>query len=120
MDYLNNDYFDNKFSLLQIRYKLEEKERWKDWIKKLPSFNFDSDWNVKIIPPFAGALIRFYIEKNGKTASMYLDVNSRLGFMYDDNDEAIPYYEIYTDDTYRYYLNQVDEMMADIRKYLNE
>lgn len=42
--------------------------------------------------------------------------------MYDKNDNPIPYFEIYhapDSDTRRYFLNETEEMMNDIREVLN-
>lgn len=33
------------------------------WTQEIPFLQFQSDWEVKIIPPFAGAVIRFLIKK---------------------------------------------------------
>nr|DAN90730.1 MAG TPA: hypothetical protein [Bacteriophage sp.] len=51
--------------------------------QKLPAFHFDKEWDVKIIPPFAGAIIRFVIDYKGKHVSVYFDAYSELGWMYD-------------------------------------
>lgn len=105
-----------------IRAQIETSEDWRGWCKKIPELHFDSDWNVKIIPPFAGALIRFVISKNNKSVSVYFDGYSKLGYMYDENDNAIPYFEIYpspNSDIRRYFLNETEEMMNDIREVLN-
>lgn len=42
--------------------------------------------------------------------------------MYDENDNPIPYFEIYSStdsDVRRYYLNETEKMMKDIREVLN-
>ena len=107
---------------LLLRGKVEEEEGWTYWARKMPSFHFDPDWEVQIIPPFLGALIRFYITKYDKLVSVYFDGYSRLGFVSDNDGDAIPYFEIYDDtsgDTYRYLLDESEEMMAKIRQILN-
>lgn len=102
------------------RGKIEHAEDWRGWCYKIPAIQFDSAWNVRVIPPFAGALARFWIEYNNKWVSVYFDGFSRLGWMMDSNDNPIPYYEMYDgDDTTRYYLDETDQMMEDIRKVLN-
>lgn len=106
-----------------IRAQIETSEDWRGWCKKIPELRFDNDWNVRIIPPFAGALTRFVISKNNKSVSVYLDGYSELGFMYDKNDNPVPYFEIYPapdSDTRRYFLNETEEMMNDIREVLND
>lgn len=105
----------------EVQGKLERMKNYERWRKELPSLHFDEKWEVKIIPPFAGAVIRFLINYKDKGVSVYFDSDSSLGYMYDDNDEPIPYFEYYDGhDTYRYLLNEADQMMNDIRKFLNE
>ena len=114
---------DTDFNYWMIRSGIEIEECWKQWAKDIPSLNFDSDWNVKIIPPFANALIRFCVEKNGKSVSVYFDGYSQLGYMVDENDEPIPYWEVYTsDDDYphRYLMNETTELIDYIRNVLNK
>lgn len=87
---------------------------WDKWCKEIPRLNFHSDWNVKIIPPFACAVIRFNCEKNGKTADVYLDCYDELGCF------GEPYWEIYPydDDTYRCPINEVDDLIKRIDEIL--
>ena len=100
--------------------KAEQIHDYRGWIEKLPVFHFDKEWDVKIIPPFAGAIIRFWINYNGKKVSVYFDGYSELGYVEDDDGKPIPYFEYYDgEDTYRYYLDEADKMMDDIRNYLN-
>lgn len=88
--------------------------------RKLPAFHFDKEWDVLIVPPFAGAIIRFVISYNGKYVSVYFDAYSELGWMYDKNEQPIPYFEYYDgEDTYRYLINESEQMMNDIRNFLN-
>ena len=101
-------------------YKMEEFQEYQKWQKELPYLHFEKEWNVKIIPPFCGAIIRFYIEYNGKYASVYFDGYSELGFLYDDNHAPIPYFEFYDgDDIHRYCLSESEQMMKDIKNHLN-
>ena len=94
------------------RYKIEDEEKWREWAGKVPAISFDSAWNIKVIPPFAGAMARFIVEANGKSASVYLDCYNALGYM-----EA-PYWEVYPvdDDTGRCNINDTDELIALIRR----
>lgn len=40
--------------------------------------------------------------------------------MYDKNEQPIPYFEYYDgEDTYRYLINESEQMMNDIRNFLN-
>lgn len=103
-----------------MKAKVEQMYDFRGWSNKLPAFHFDEEWDVKIIPPFSGAIIRFTISHNEKGVSVYFDAYSELGLMYDDNEEPIPYFE-YDDgiNTYTYPLDEADQMMEDIRKFLN-
>lgn len=99
--------------------KYDTLQETRKWAKELPYLHFKQEWNVKIIPPFGGAIIRFCIDYNGKHASVYFDGYSELGYMCDENDEPIPYFEFYDgDDCYRYYMNESEKMMEDIEKFL--
>lgn len=102
------------FELEMTRYQVENQEKWKEIIKEIPTLNFKKEWNIRIIPPFGGAMARFVIEYNNKSISVYLDFYDRLGVVWQ------PYYEMYDGaNTIRYYLNESDEMMNDIDKVLN-
>ena len=97
------------------RYDLERKEEWKKWVKEIPAIEFKSDWKVKIIPPFAGAIVRFYIDKGDKHISVYLDCFDNLGCV------GEPYWEIfpYKDDVARILMNDVDELVSLISEVLD-
>lgn len=111
-----------------MRYRVEDHEYWKKWAEELPSLRFDSDWEVRIIPPFGGAISRFAIKKGERFISVYFDALARLGFMYDANDKPIPYWEVYTTSIegeeypypHRYLLGEEEELMKDIRRILND
>ena len=98
-----------------MRYAIEGKEKWREIIKDIPPLHFKPEWKVFVIPPLAGAVARFCVENEaGKRVSVYLDWYAKLGFM------DKPYYELYPfeDDVKRYYLDETDELMADIEKVL--
>jgi hypothetical protein len=83
------------------------------WCKELPKFHFKKEWNVKIIPPFGGAIIRFMIDYKGKHVSVYFDVYERLGL------EPVPYFEYFDgENVHRYLLEESEEMMKDIEMFL--
>lgn len=103
--------------------KVEQIHEYRKWCSNLPYFNFDKEWDVKIIPPFAGAIIRFYIKHGNKDVSVYFDGYSELGLMYDDDEKPIPYFECLFSNimlTRRYLIDESEQMMDDIREYLNE
>ena len=102
------------------RSNVEHAEKWREWCDKILALRFDSDWDVKIIPPFGGAMARFTVKKADKHVSVYLDVFSELGIMHDEAGNPVPYYEVYDgENTPRFYLNETDEMMNYIREVLN-
>ena len=104
------------------RYEIEKQESWREWARKIPALHFDPLWEVKIIPPFLGALARFWVRNGDKEVSVYFDAYSRLGFVCDNSGDPIPYYEIYDNyggETYRFFLDETEEMMAKIRQILN-
>jgi hypothetical protein len=96
-----------------LRYEVERSEKWRDWCPQIPKLHFKEEWEVKIIPPFGGAIARFTVSYNHKHCSIYLDCYSRLGLV----DE--PYWEIYCDgECARFFLNEHEEMMEHIQNCL--
>lgn len=84
------------------------------WMREIPYLHFEKEWNVKIIPPFCGAIIRFCIDYNNKHVSVYFDAYDRLGIV------GKPYFEYYDgEECYRYYMDESEKMMEDIKKFLN-
>lgn len=106
---------DDKYHKLVSRCKVEQSEDWQVWIKKIPFIKFPADREVKIIPPFGGALIRFLVKKNeSENISVYLDVYGRLGAV--EN----PYWEVYPyhDDVVRVDMENVEELLQRIQEAL--
>ncbi len=85
------------------------------WTNEIPFLNFDADWNIKIIPPYARAVARFIVEHNNKSVSVYLDCYDALGCC------NAPYWEIYPhfDETFRCGLHETKELIVAIREELN-
>lgn len=104
------------------RLEIEEKEKWKEWNRRMPILHFEKEWDVKIIAPFCGALARFTVDYNGKHISAYFDAFLIMAWMYNENDEPIPYWEIYDgeEDIERFDFTQdgADEMMKRIKEIL--
>ncbi len=98
------------------RYIIEEKENWKHWAQEIPFLQFDPSWKVKIIPPSAGAIIRFWVEKGNSSVSVYLDCLDRLGNV------GEPYWEVYPvgDDVERFVMRATDELMECIKNSLQK
>lgn len=94
--------------------EIESIQEYRKWSRELPKFKFDSNWEVKIIPPFGQAIVRFCIDYNSKHVSVYFDAYDELGCV------GSPYWEYYDGkECYRYLLGDEEEMMEDIRKFLN-
>lgn len=95
------------------RYTIEKQQGWMDEIAQIPWIKFPADWDVKIIPPFGDAVVRFQIRlPSGLTKSIYLDSRDSLGYV------GEPYWEVYPyrDDVGRCLIREVDnllEMIAD-------
>ena len=57
---------------------------------EMPHTQFPADWQVRRLPPFAGAMARYKVTlPSGRMKSVYADFNDRLGFM------GEPYWEVY-------------------------
>jgi hypothetical protein len=99
------------------RADVEHNQDWRGWIKKIPELSFPADWKIKIIPPFAGAMVRFMVTtKAGGCTSVYLDCFDELGFM------GEPYWEVYPygEDTYRCLMNETTKLIRAIKHSLKE
>ena len=94
------------------RSELEMMEKWDYWVDAIPSLQLKPEWKVKIIPPFSGAMARFWIHFDGMTTSVYLDTYDRLGSV------GEPYWEVhpYDDDVYRVSMNDTDELIQRIEE----
>lgn len=89
----------------------------REWCNKIPYIPFKQGWLVKVIPPFAGAVVRFIVSTTGKDrVSVYLDCYSQLGSW------DIPYWEVYPhgDDVFRCKMEDVDKLVEAIEQSLKE
>jgi len=71
-----------------------DKFEWDKWRSEIPWINFQSEWSVRVIPPFAAAVVRFIVRFNDIEISVYLDCYNALGLYYDDG-KLVPYWEAY-------------------------
>lgn len=77
------------------RYHVEAEQDWKGEIARIPWLHFRGDWQVRIIPPFGDAVIRFQvILPSGALKSIYMDSRHSLG-MWGDLSTCEPYWEVY-------------------------
>jgi len=108
-----NNYINN----YERRFAIEDEEKWKTIADEIPYLKFDDKWEVKIAPPWAGAIVRFFVKYNNNQVSVYLDYYAKLGGV------SHPYWEIYDHkmrDPARFWLNETKEMMYRIRRLLNK
>ena len=81
---------------------------YRKWASEMPAINFKEEWDVKMLPPFGGAVARFSIECNGKHISVYLDCYDMLACY------GEPYWEMYPyeDDVARFPMADVKSLLA--------
>ena len=78
------------------RYKVERDQDWKGEIVRIPWLHFRGDWQVRIIPPFGDAVIRFQvILPSGTLKSVYMDSRNSLGIWGKGMTDVEPYWEVY-------------------------
>jgi hypothetical protein len=73
----------------RLAYEYEEQMEHRKWMKEIPYIQFPADWKVQITPPFAGAVVRFRVQKDDMEVSIYLDCYDRLGSY------GSPYWEVF-------------------------
>lgn len=100
---------DKRFDAMIAHKRAFEYDKWMD---EIPYMKFKPEWEVKAVPPFGGAVIRYFIKYNDERISVYLDCYNQLGYM--DN----PYWEAYpiNGDTFRCYMNETDKLIKAIDK----
>jgi hypothetical protein len=111
------DFWKERTSRMVVGLEWERMYDAREWCGKIPFIPFKQGWLVRPIPPFAGAVVRFLVSKNGKTyTSVYLDCYSQLGCW------DAPYWEVYPydGDTFRCNMNEVDRLVEAIEISLNE
>ncbi|MCK5604480.1 hypothetical protein KAR91_21500 [Candidatus Pacearchaeota archaeon] len=104
--------------MLQACGLIEGKLEYRKWANEIPSINFPEKWLVKIIPPFARAIVRFRIahKDTGGDVSIYLDCYDHLGYF------GEPYWEVYPHDgdVARCAMKDIDELLKLITESLEE
>jgi hypothetical protein len=98
------------------RIKVEQEEEWLKWASEIPTLNFPEEFNVKIIPPSTGAIVRFAVTFENAHVSVYLDCYENLGYF------GEPYWEIYPfkdGDVERYAMNNTEDLMNGIKESIN-
>jgi hypothetical protein len=104
--------------LRQVRQRteLETSDEWRRWAETTPFIQFPPEWQVRIVPPYGGAIARFYVRYGDNQASVYLDCYNRLGYF------GAPYWEVYPidNDTARVPMEDVPGLLELIRQSLEE
>jgi hypothetical protein len=102
------------FPLLTAQMLIEKEMEYDRWYKEIPFIRFPASWEVKIVPPFRGAVVRFRVRNaRGKEISVYLDCYDNLGHY------GAPYWEIYPNaegDISRYPMRDVDGLLDGIKR----
>ena len=96
------------------RYEIENRQGWREEINRIPFIAFPAGWQIKVIPPFGDAVVRFQVKlPSGCWKSVYLDVRGSLGFFGADLDNPVPYWEVYpcNGDTGRCHLDDTEELL---------
>ena len=99
-----------------IAYKYSDVMEHEKWLKEIPYIRFQSDWDIKVSPPFGGAVVRFLIRKVGAEVSVYLDCYDMLGYVEE------PYWEVYPhgSDVARCYMNDTESLIELIKQSITE
>lgn len=100
--------------LAGIAYECDRAFEWKKWSNTVPFLKFDPEWEVQVIPPFGGAVVRFIVKQFDITISVYLDCYNCLGGF-----GSGPYWEIYpadNGDVERVFMEDADGLISAIRK----
>ena len=104
--------------LRQVRQRteLETSDEWRRWAETTPFIRFPPEWEVRIVPPYGGAIARFYVRYGDNQCSVYLDCYNRLGYF------GAPYWEVYPidNDTARVPMEDVPGLLELIRQSLEE
>lgn len=88
--------------------QMENEFEWGKWAIEIPYIKWPSDWEVKAVPPFCGAIIRYWINTPRGKVSVYLDCYDLLGFF------GSPHWEVYPNingDNERFAMNDIEGLL---------
>jgi hypothetical protein len=104
------------FARIQQRSSIETNDQWREWSERIPFIQFPPEWEVRIVPPYGGAVARFYVRYGNNQCSVYLDCYDRLGYF------GAPYWEVYPidNDVARAPMEDVPGLLELIRQSLEE
>ena len=101
----------------KYKWEADQNKRFKEWYDKIPHVPFNEKWDVRAVPPFGGAIVRYKVQHNGHEISIYLDAYDALGCV------GEPYWEIYPNlhgDTLRFLMNETKEMVKELAEIMSE
>lgn len=103
---MDKNYVNNSIIISEV----ESIQEYTKWAKEIPYIPIKNDWEIRMVPPFGGAIVRFVVRRKGeeqKEVSVYLDCYSRLGAWNE------PYWEIYPckGDTYRCRMKDIEDLV---------
>lgn len=98
---------------IMLHAQMSKEFEWEKWQKEIPYLTFPEHLEVKVIPPFQGAIVRFLVrskEYHEANVSIYLDCYSILGA------SSEPYWEIYPyeEDVFRCGMNETEELIEGV------
>lgn len=120
---------------VKSREELHEWEKWVEIIyKNVPAFDFGPGFQIKIVPPVGGAMVRMLVYFGSANVSIFLDAHNELNgrkfldqHQYYNDPVEQAYWEIYpyhdpetdtADDIKRYGLFEIDTITEDIKRTL--
>lgn len=95
----------------QLKRDAAANERLRSWYTKIPHVPFQPEWDVRAVPAFGGAIVRYRIQHMGADISVYLDAYDALGCV------GKPYWQIYPDangDAERFLMADVGDLVSGI------
>lgn len=102
--------------LYMKRHEVEREENWKERVEEMPYLRFHESWEVAVIPPWHGAMARFFVRRGEAHVSVYADFDSALGYV------GEPYWEIFPsvdlEDCDRFLLNETEQLVYAIERSL--
>lgn len=93
---------------MMLSVQMGKEFEWMKWANEIPFIKWPTEWEVKAIPPFAGAVIRYWINTPRGKISVYLDCYDVLGYY------GKPHWEVYPDrngDNSRFDMDDVDGLL---------
>jgi len=106
--------------IIELEHKLSKLLEWDKWVKEVPFIPFPKKWEVQIVPPSLGAIVRFRVKlkehhDDHRDISVYLDCYDLLGSF------GEPYWEIYPNkegDCSRIPMNNITKLLRELKDAL--